>query len=427
MNKLNKKALPHLTKHYKKDTHWYIPHTAGNLKIILSPYCPAVTSFQKGYTNYLIAIKNKLGGYSETYKEITNQEEFSAWRTELDAIAETKNTPIFLNTSVISLCKWVLSDGTIIEGNTIDTEVTEGETLCICPNFAWYHIDILCDIVTCEDRDFPNCHGFHKRTRNYLTDLKQFNIDTSKFYNINQEKVSQGFQILNLVGTAEKPRLIRATTRDLTNLMGQVYDIARVAIQYCPFITGDLQQFSVQKYTAISHYTDIATGERTYHDYYKGSSNILFNEGSPDIWKFSIHHTMVSGYPHMDVAYDIVDWEFYANPNVTPKDYDSFLDELLNNWNGYHIKETANVAGYVTPNEDQNDWVAATPGEYQWKIGYCPSIGSKVLPAFGTLKISNRTENPTARTEKLEKLRSMGWIVTEIDDSLEEGIYAAVI
>ena len=144
----------------------------------------------------------------------------------------------------------------------------------------------------------------------------------------------------------------------------------------------------------------------------------------------SFHHCGVHGVFDPTAFRWCIDWEYYACPNARPEDFDTTIDRIFENWNYGKLATTVDGVGFVWSSTNGGT-VAYAPtltcsDETYLLLGYSYEAGKPLIGAYGNLKISNRTADPVKRAEKLAILRAAGWQVEEVDDSLEDGIYATV-
>lgn len=385
MRDLTINASPHMSRHYRSETHWYIPHEAGQFKITLTKIAPIAIKYVPNATYYE-------GTSKRTAITVANEEEFATISAEKTLYYEPNEINV----------QWVLPNGQVVEGMSIDTEVEQGTTLCICSDFYACGLDVDCDILLVDNRDLPPFQG----SIHLKTNVPRSLADYAKKETIMGSTRTFVSGILSIKGSAANPSKTYGTTKDISNLLHTI--LGKIEIAYAPNITGDLKELKEHAPAVIYNIWDTSTGAREYHPHYANSSSSeIVREAAPTI--ISFHHCGVHGVPSISTSNQIFDWEYYACPNASAQDYDDFLDKLMTQHIG--SSSSSSAVGFVS-----GSLCAA----------YCYEVGKPVVPAYGTLKISNRTTNPTKRAEKLNILRSAGWQIEEIDDSLEDGIYATI-
>lgn len=410
MRDLTLKALPHMTRHYRSNTHWYIPHDAGRLTIVLSKIKPQATHYIAGATYY----KN-----ATTTVSVSDEEGFNT------ALAANSNK-LFYDKAVTA--KWILPDGTVVEGLSVDVDVPEGETLCICSDFYSCGVDMSgCDILRVAYRDLPPFQG-GVRMRSYgrgaSTPMEM--IPPKSILGAAREFFPGGYRC---IGTASSPSKVRVTVKEINALTSVGTWKSRIQIRYAPDITGDLADIGCwsQKLTWN------IWGTSTVRDYEAMNVDPLSSATKTDFsiedGCMSFHHCGVHGVPNLFYGSKCIDWEYYACPNASPEDFDGLIEEIFEHWIYCSITDSVDGIGFVwNANNSANSYIPTLtcPGETYQLIGYSYEAGKPYIGAYGTLKISNRTADPVKRAERLAILRAAGWTVEEIDDSLEEGLYATV-
>ena len=405
------KSTPHMLRHYRSNTHWYIPHSAGRLKITLIKTRPQAIKYIAGATYY----KN-----ATTTVSVTSEEEFAA------AMTANKNVLYYDNGDIQA--KWILPDGTIVEGLSVDTAVPAGETLCICSDFYACGLDMSeCDIAGVVYRDLPPFQGtIHMRSyQKEPTAISEIPHQTSVL-GVNRVYYTGGYRC---VGTPSSPSNTHGTVKDIDGLFTGTWR-TKIWVQYAPHIIGDLADITAwcQKRTWTIWGTST---ERTYEPEEKTPYT---SETTRDFTykdtMMSFHHCDVHGVPDIArLATKCIDWEYYACPNAKPEDFDGLIDALFEHW--YYTLLATNPAvdgvGFVWSSSSGDFTPSLTClNESCFLMGYSYEAGKPFIGAYGTLKISNRTADPIKRAEKLAILRAAGWQVEEVDDSLEDGIYAAI-
>lgn len=420
MREMIESAAPHMLRHYRSDTHWYIPHSAGQLKIALTKTFPCVKEIIPGITSYWH------GKGSKTTVTITSQEEFET------ALASADANLLYCDPGEIS-AKWVLPDGTVVEGLSIDVDVPEGETLCIIsPGFRWCDVDASeCGILLHEWRDLPPFQGaIHLRggRKHALSEL----ADREPIWDSKRRWKKGGVRIR---GSASCPSNAYGTVEDINNTF--TYICSGIEIQYAPDITGDLARLNIPHLEP--DYSIWGTSyTRTYKPHITYPNGSVTRDGSAEVNHISFHHCGVYGVPDLGHSNMVFDWEYYACPNATPEDFDGLIDQLMTS--SFYTNHPIIVDGFFTGEYDPVTvdgvgftWWAMQMGSMTSTLtsasnlplsGYSYEAGKQIVPAYGTLKISNRTADSAARAEKLAILRAAGWTVEEIDDSLEDDIYA---
>lgn len=404
MRTLDKMAVDNLQRHYRSRTHWYIPHDAGQLKISITKVCPSTDD----YVPWAISWWN--GDATKTLLSIANEADFK--REYEKCQAKANNRAIYYDPGELEIM-WVLPDGSIIEGASIDTEVVAGETLCICKDFRATDIKVDCKICRIDYRDMPVCHSTCM-PRKTITSL----ADYPSGYDAWNESIGR----VNAVGEfCFRNSKTRGTTKDMARILA--VSNRRIIVNYCPDITGDLAEIKSWMLSP-SWIRGPLDEERIYFSGYK--DGVETTDWTPDEVKFSFHHCGVHGVPQLknNQSYD---WEYYACPNARPEDFDGLIEQIIHNdhlpgtvdgvgWCYYDWRVCMNTASKHTLNPISENPVIS---------GYSFEAGQPIVPAYGTLKISNRTADPVHRANRISQLRTAGWIVEEIDDSLEDGIYAA--
>ena len=200
-----------------------------------------------------------------------------------------------------------------------------------------------------------------------------------------------------------------------------------VQIQYAPEIKGDLAEFTSWNRLKLWDIYGTST-ERTY---LPKNKNPYTTETTRDFTykdaMMSFHHCGVHGIPDESTFHWCIDWEYYACPNAKPEDFDGLIDKLIAHWNYGKLSTAVDGVGFVWSATSGMMNYAPTltcPSESAILLGYSYEAGKPIIGAYGNLKISNRTADPVKRAEKLAILRAAGWQVEEVDDSLEDGIYA---
>lgn len=337
------------------------------------------------------------GTSSKTTVTITSEEAFT------EALASATNNILYYDPGEITV-QWVLPNGEVVEGMSVDATVEEGTTVCICSDFYACGVDTNCDIIHVDTMDLPPFQGSIHLKGGMPHSLANYPVRGPIMGTI-RNWIRGG---LSVKGSETSPSKTYGTTKDIDNLLSTI--LKRLEISYAPHITGDLADIKEFAPGVNYNISDGTTGVRTYHPHFATPEDTtVTREESPTI--ISFHHCGVYGVPNISTGNMIFDWEYYACPNATPEDYDNFLEKLMTRHMGTQMA-TASSVGFVYANT--------------FCQGYCYEVGKTIVPACGTLKISNRTANPTVRAEKLAILRAAGWQVTEVDDSLEDGIYAAL-
>lgn len=407
MRAIEKAAAANLRRHYRSATHWYIAHDAGQLTIKLYKVLPQTHE-------YVPYAESWLDGQGQALT-INNEEDF---QRELEA---HKN----VSASAAGICydpgdlnvQWVLPSGEVVEGMTIDAEVEAGTTLCICKDFLATRIEVECDICHITYQDMPaTAGGSHVRgsSLNHVGDLiKSRRVNaygTKRLFKAGGFKFSHS----DIVGT----------TKDLQELLW--YRNRRIVVNYCPNVTGDLAEITdwdLEPYWAV--WGD--STERTYFPAYVKPfiDETLSRDWTPQDVCVSFHHCGVWGVPGLTTWNQTLDWEYYACPNAKPEDFDGLIEKIISS---YMHNGTVNGTGwcwayYVLHPAETGMANTLTPGTGH-KTAYSIAPNEPVIPAFGTLKISNRTADPAHRAMRIAQLQTAGWVVEEVDDSLETGIYA---
>ena len=406
MRELALNTTPNLQRHYRSETHWYIPHYSGQLKMTLTTCCPMVTKYVPNATYYK-------GTSTKTVVTITNEEEFTA------ALAEAKT--LYYEPNEIKV-QWVLPNGQVIEGMSIDAEVEEGTTLCICSDFYACGLTIECGIALIDYRDMPPFQGYyllHSIMPRHLADFPKRNGVMGAKRNF----ISGAG--LGLRGTSTLPNPTIGTTKDIRDRITAPW-LRAIEIMYCPYITGDLSEIKFPSNFKV-HYS--IWGDSTTRDYVphyeKPESMEVTREGGSDRYHVVFHHCGVHGVPNLDKINQIIDWEYYACPNASPEDFDGLIEELLTKWAYAVWGGTVDGIGFTWINSGLSANQLTSASDLA-RSGYSYEAGQPIIPCYGTLKISNRTADPVKRAERISLLRTAGWTVEEIDDSLEDGIYAVV-
>lgn len=217
---------------------------------------------------------------------------------------------------------------------------------------------------------------------------------------------------------------LRGTIDEVVAKFGAQITNRGLEIIYCPNISGDIGLLS----------------GRTYNGFYMLDEGTEGYVPTPTAIQFprivEVHHTMVHGYPVSDgrLAMFGSPLEYYACPRATPADFDNTLRVLVEqslyagdaytdpyptcNWTGNVYKGSGGVGGVgisQTPPTSTTD--------HRLPIGYSRAPGTRIMQVNGNVTISNR--RTSASDQYVEWLRAAGWTVTEIDDSLEDGIYRA--
>lgn len=410
MKKINKKALPHLSRHYRSNTHWYIQHDEGRLKIELHKIRPTAINYVPGATYYTNAT---------TIVSITNKEEYLTHY-------EAAGGKLYYDIGELTV-QWVLPNGNIIDGTSIDTEVEKGTTLCICNDFYSCGVTVDCCIAKIDKRDLPPFQG---PIRTKSLPWKDTIADWPKQNPILGASRSFYTGGIKICGTPECPSSTRGTIEDIESLIGGAFK-SRIRINYAPYITGDLG--NIKHWNSKIRYDIWGTNpQRKYLPIEANPySNTLRTDFTYEETCMSIHHCGVHGTPKDISSSFITDWEYYACPNASPEDFDNFIEEIFK---GSFYGICGNTVDGVGFTWNSSSSAAASynntlicPNESALLTGYSYEAGKTIIPAYGNLKISNRTMDAEKRAERLSILRDAGWVVEEIDDSLEEGIYASAI
>ena len=410
MKKLIEIAQPHMLKHYRSDTHWYIPHKAGRLKITLTKLRPQAKTYIPGTTYY----KN-----ATTTVSVTSEAEFTS------AMAANSNVLYYDNGEITAT--WILPDGTVVEGLSVDAEVPAGETLCICSDFYACGLDMSeCDILGVTYRDLPPFQRItHMRSyKKEPTAIAEIPRQTS-ILGVNRVYYTGGY---TCVGTPSHPSKTHGTVKDINALFTGTWR-SKIWVQYAPEITGDLADITTWSQKRTWNIWGTST-ERTYEPEEK---NPFTSETTRDFTykdtMMSFHHCGVHGVPDLaSHATKCIDWEYYACPNAKPEDFDGLIDMLFEHhfYASLVTNPVVDGVGFIWNSASGTNYALSLtcPNESSQLLGYSYEAGKRFIGAYGYLKISNRTADPVKRAEKLAILRAAGWHVEEVDDSLEDGIYA---
>ena len=91
MRKIATESFPNLLRHYRSNTHWYIPHDAGQLSITLEKVCPQAYKYMPNITTYYH------GTSSKTTVTITSEEAFT------EALASATNNILYYDPGEITV------------------------------------------------------------------------------------------------------------------------------------------------------------------------------------------------------------------------------------------------------------------------------------------------------------------------------------
>lgn len=428
-----------LRRRYKSNTHWYIDHDAGHLKIEIYNAYPAAEKFMPNATRYWKGTTLS----SQTFLDIANEEQFAQ---------QAKTATIYYDPGDLEV-RWVLPNGEIVEGMTIDVDVEAGTTLCICKDFYCTKIKVDCDICHVDLRELPDTVAGAVIPSMKQSHLADYYHEKKTFWG-----PARSFSRRKVFGLHNTS--VVANTKDIAQRIdGSRF--FRLELQNCPNVTGDLSELNIR---AMPYYYRLCPfGEKRTVDSYRSfydDTKLSMDEAGP--FHVSIHHCMVHGYPRLK-NHSIRYWEYYACPNASPEDYDNLIEQIVTQGDCWHygtvdgvgfcymgfnsyavddpIVEELRAAGatlMTVPSYGESDSACVLEGPHATLepdtlddgtindiiIGYSVEPNTNLICPDGTLKISNRTADPEHRALRLEQLRAAGWEVEEIDDSLEEGIYA---
>lgn len=409
MREIDKIGAANLERHYRSKTHWYIQHDAGHLKITLTKVCPCTDVYVPHAVSYWAG--NGVANVLPISDEADFKREYDARPNKAQSASA-----IYYDPGELSV-QWILPDGSVIDGLTVDAEVDHGETLCICNDFRATVIDVDCDICHVEYRDMPINAGSHIRGKK-VTCLADIPVRYAAWVGGKRAMKPGGFRFVQTD--------VRGTTADLerirTSGASELFPNRRLVVNYAPNITGDLAEIKGWQLEPRWAVWGEST-ERTYLPHYNVPDMELTRECSSDDVKVSFHHCGVHGIPNLPADFNAtLDWEYYACPNAKPEDFDGLIEEIISK---NLITGTVDGTGWCWWNlgMDMRHSLIMSPSGAM-RSGYSVEAGKPVIPAFGTLKISNRTADPVHRAMRLTQLRTAGWVVEEVDDSLETGIYA---
>lgn len=280
--------------------------------------------------------------------------------------------------------KWILPDGSMVEGSVLDADVPAGETKCVCGDFTRCGIDMSgCDPyavrINCSEIPTVRHRLIGMRGRcGYLRDM-QFN----KVYKVAApgstiaDKAMFGLGHFVLKGCEHLPSELVFTVDDINKSKADTthnQTHTHIEIAYAPYFTGDLSKLNVK----TQHFYRKVNADFTHYEKIEGTAdNMIYL-----VPKTIIHHCGVYGHPDFTYASPAY-VGFYGNPYMTPDDYDQTVISYEK-----RIKELS----------DAN----------------CLFVFSSIDPASFVLDISSR--RTSASDEAVASLRSMGMTVNEIED-----------
>lgn len=399
----------------------YIKHGVGHLHIKIYPLLTFATSFISGVTQYYYSTSH-LYHYGENIIPITilNATDFTTQNNAHGGLYYNQY-PEPINWTYTDFATGEEID---ISGPEIDVDVSAGYTHCYCGDFSRKCVKIFDTGIKIEldsasfppfagplDFNMKYIHGDFKHLCQYLDMVQRnsspdFKIEnTNLFFNLSFNN-KHSFKTFRQIIINNSP-----------NVIGNIYDI----------LSDDKGAL------ASGIYGD---------DHYK------YHTSPRTFAKWSFHHCGVHGYPiwrsideysqpddyNFNTIPSII--EYYACPNASPTDFDNLLKAIVEQaayagpaWIGVS-KRTSFVGpcyfgtGISFAHTDQRIGVTnAHPICYSYDT-------TKTVVTLGTdhwyidpiIKISNR--RTSASDVYVNILREAGWTVTEVDDSLETGIYA---